>query len=136
MSAFDVVPPSVQAVVELFGSSLRDVSFPDVDAAALEAAVAELRARQEVVRQAEVALEAARQAREQSLDELVQKAEKALAYAKIYAANDAELMVELTTLSLPRRQPAVAAPTPKKRGRPRKVDVSAPLLEPAVVAAE
>ncbi len=135
MSAFDVVPPSVQIVVELFGSSLRDVSFPDVDAASLEAAATVLRAKHDLVRQAEAALEVARQAREQSLDELVAGADKALAYAKIYAAKNPELMAELTTVALRRRQPTVAGPTPKKRGRPRKVD-AAPLLETSSVAAE
>jgi hypothetical protein len=98
----------------------------------------------EVVARAQAALEAARQSLYESQEALLQKGQRALAYARIFAEEDAELSAKLDDISLPRplrKAPrsegtvALEAPVtqaddsaPRRRGRPPKARTSAPLF--------
>lgn len=131
----DAISPALRALLELFTEELAEVKFPDVDAGVLEEAAERVRQRAEAVAQAQAALEAARAGLYESQESLLQKGQRALAYARVFAEDDAELSAKLEAVSLPRPvrkapRPEGAAPTtdapaseenaPKRRGRPPK----------------
>jgi len=138
----------VQSLLELFREELDGVKFPDVDAEVLESAAHQLIAEAAKVAEAEAALDVARQQFHESHEALLQKAHRALAYARVYAEEDAELATKLEALALPRSQrrtkvelnknPDAAAR--KRRGPPPKAAPTPGLFqqpsEPVVVAAE
>jgi ATP-dependent Clp protease ATP-binding subunit ClpA len=151
----DPISPAMRALLEVFSTELSEVKFPDVDAEVLDEAAARVKAQAEAVAQAQAALEAARQALGESQEALLQKGQRALAYARVFAEEDAALSTKLEAISLPRAARKVAraeagAPevvaqndesAPKRRGRPPKARPSAPLFADgsspeAVVAAE
>ncbi|MGA9523766.1 MAG: hypothetical protein WBV82_20055 [Myxococcaceae bacterium] len=115
------VSPAIESLIELFRTELGEVRFPDVDGDSLSAAASEVRdASCEVVR-AEEALAAAMRELAQRQDQLLQKSQRALAYARIFAEENPELLARLDTVQLPRAgrdsaEPAVV----RRRGRPRK----------------
>jgi len=99
-------------VAQLFEQELGDVTFPGVDHQAFDdarrehaAAEAELAEAEELVQRAEQAL----RAQQTAVASLV---ERALAYLRVYAADDAELLAKLDELTPKRRGP--------KKGRRRK----------------
>ncbi len=130
----DPISPAVHALLELFTHELAQVKFPDVDGEVLLDAVERVRERAEEVARAQAALEAARQALQESQEVLQQKGPRALSYARVFAEDDAELSLKLETIQLakPARKvvrvegaPAVEAAAneenaPKRRGRPPK----------------
>ena len=131
----DPISPALQTLLELFHQELQKVKFPDVDGAVLGEAAARVRGRAEEVARAQAALEAARQSLYESQEALLQKGQRALAYARVFAEDDAELSAKLDAVSLPRpvrraarvdgAPVAEAAPvseenSPKRRGRPPK----------------
>ena len=133
----DPISPALRALLELFATDLVEVRFPDVDAEVLDDAAAVVREKAEAVAKAQAALEAARQALHESQDVLLQKGQRALAYAKVFSEENAELSTKLEGISLPRAtrkgprvEGAVAEPVaaaqgndenaPKRRGRPPK----------------
>ncbi|XXF78435.1 hypothetical protein P2318_01380 [Myxococcaceae bacterium GXIMD 01537] len=131
----DPIPPALQALLELFHQELAQVKFPDVDGAVLREAAARVRERAEEVARAQAALEAARQALQETQEALLQKGQRALAYARVFAEDDAELSTKLDAVSLPRlarkavrvegaavAESAMASDenAPKRRGRPPK----------------
>jgi hypothetical protein len=121
------IPASLHAVLALFEGPLQGVRFPDVDAASLTQLAADVAHGVAAVRDAEQALIAARRAHDERLEALTAKAQRALAYARVFAEGDAELSAQLADLARrngPRDRPLVeaAAPAaPRRRGRPRKV---------------
>lgn len=129
------VSPQVQALLALFESELKAVKFPDVDGAVLGQAAQRTRDAAEAVARAEAALELARGALAQSQETLLQKAHRAHAYARVYAEERPELALQLEAMALPRPRPRageqVAAPTPRRRGRPPKGESNASLFESA-----
>jgi ElaB/YqjD/DUF883 family membrane-anchored ribosome-binding protein len=139
----DPISPAMRALLEVFSAELSEVKFPDVDAEVLEEAAVRVREQAEAVARAQAALEAARQALVESQDALQQKGQRALAYARVFAEEDAALSMKLESISLPRGarktvrpEGAVAAEAPaqsdesapKRRGRPPKSRPSAPLF--------
>lgn len=133
----DPISPALRALLELFATELAEVRFPDVDGEVLEDAAAGVREKAEAVARAQAALEAARQALHESQDVLLQKGQRALAYARVFSEDNAELSAKLEGISLPRAtrkgarvegvvaEPVTAAPgseehAPKRRGRPPK----------------
>ncbi len=134
----DPVPADVRAVIELFGTQLAKVAFPDVDAASLRREVEELRAEAKQVARAKEALEAALAACEKRRDLLAKSAARAVAYARIYSEAHPErqpLAVALAGLTNPPIAPAPA----KRRGRPprRSADLfDATTLPPALAHAD
>lgn len=142
------IPTAVKELLALFEGPLASVTFPDVDGAALREQAASV---DEAVRDVEAAAAAWAEAKrtvDARLEVLLQKAQRALAYARIYAEDKPELDATLAALVVPRwgdprGQRAVGpanrgaaqsdvAPA-RKRGRPRKSDVPTP-APPAVAA--
>jgi len=132
MEVADPIPPSVQALMELFGTELSHVSFPGVDRAILEQVVTEVRTHTEAVAKAEAALEAARSALRDSEETLSSKAQKALAYARVYAEDHPDIRAKVDSVariagalvsSPPSRE--ASGDAPKRRGRPPKAKAQA-----------
>lgn len=130
--------PALQSLLDLFASELSELKFPDVDAEALEHAAQKVRDAALQVERAEAALDAARRSQLEVEEQLVGKAQRALAYAKVYAEEAPELLAKLEAIALPRARkvPSPDAPAPRRRGRPRKTDESAPLFGAGAPLAE
>lgn len=113
-----VIPPTVSALLELFESSLSDVRFADLDANVLNALAAEVAQAAESVASKQTALDEARAALQERQNLLLQQAQRALAYARVYAENDFDLRAKLEAIALPkpprapRRAGTEAAPPP------------------------
>jgi ElaB/YqjD/DUF883 family membrane-anchored ribosome-binding protein len=122
----------LDSLMDFFRAELASVQFPGVDAKVLDAAAARIDAATETVRKAEAELDAARATLAAAQDDAQQKAQRALAYARVYAQDNPTLLARLDALS----SPAVPAPpAPRRRGRPPKS--STPLFaEPEPQAAE
>jgi hypothetical protein len=118
--------------MDFFRAELASVQFPGVDAKVLDTASARIDAALETVRRAETELDAARATLAAAQDDAQQKAQRALAYARVYAQDNPSLLARLDALS----SPAIAtAPAPRRRGRPPKS--STPLFaEPEPTPAE
>jgi hypothetical protein len=122
------IPAPVDQLLALFSSRLADVRFPDVDGASLARLAEHTHEAKMALATAEAMVETARSALREQQDELLRTAQRALAYARVYAAADEALARELDAIALPRATrraapvdtvDAVGAP-PKRRGRPRK----------------
>ncbi len=139
----DPISPAMRALLEVFSTELSEVKFPDVDAEVLEEAAGRVREMAEAVARAQAALEAARQALGESQEALLQKGQRALAYARVFAEEDAALSTRLEAIGLPKsarkggRPDGVVAgespaqndeSAPRRRGRPPKSRPSAPLF--------
>ena len=104
------ISAGVQAVIELFAGDLAQLKFPDVDQGVLGDAAARVSTQAETVAAAEAALATAREALSDAQETLLGKCQRALAYARVYAEEDRDLLRKLETINLPRSR-AKAAPT-------------------------
>jgi len=146
MDVADPIPPSVQALMDLFANELSHVSFPGVDRAILEQVVTEVRTHTEAVVKAEAALEAARTALRDSEEALSSKTQKALAYARVYADDHPDIRSKVDSVariagvasSPPGPSREASGDTPKRRGRPPKTKAASaePAAEPAAEATD
>jgi len=100
-------------VLAVFEEDLRGVRFGDLDAERLEEATARVRATQAEVDEARDLLDAALRVHEEEVARLGALADKALAYARIYAESDPALRDRLDAV-------AGADKPPKKRKRGKK----------------
>lgn len=100
----------VQAVLELFKGPLSDVRFADVDAAGLANLAAEVEGAASAVAQQEAQLSELRQTLAERQDALLLLAQRAIAYARVYAEHDDVLTEQLASITLPR------AAKPRKAG--------------------
>ncbi|MCK8501425.1 hypothetical protein [Myxococcus fulvus] len=133
----DPISPALRALLKLFTTELAEVRFPDMSGDVLDDAAAQVRAKAEAVAQAQAALEVARQGLQESQDALLQKGQRALAYARVFSEENPELATKLDAIHLPRpvrkgpksegatSEPVAAANgneenAPKRRGRPPK----------------
>lgn len=121
----DPISVSLRDVLAVFDDALADVKFPDVDNDALQAQAKEVEERHAEVRRLEAALEEAKKRLDDAQDGLLNKAQRAVAYARVYADGDVLLSSRLESIALPRAKaksspPAQASSAPKKRGRPAK----------------
>ncbi|UQA57749.1 hypothetical protein [Polyangium aurulentum] len=133
MDVADPIPPSVQALMDLFEKDLAEVSFPGVDMATLKQVITDVRKHTKAVTEAEAALEKARTALRESEEQLSTKTQRALAYARVFAEDRPELLAKVTSVARvagvsTTSTPAKSAPksdasgdAPKRRGRPKKV---------------
>jgi hypothetical protein len=90
----------------LFEKDLSGVEFPEVSVSALAQAVAEVQAAAQQCERLRAELAAAESALEASRSALVRLGERGLAYAKVYAAEDAALSaaVEAIQFGVPRAE--------------------------------
>jgi hypothetical protein len=145
-SLMNAISTPVQAVLDLFATDLADLRFADVDANVLARLASETHAASEAVAVAQAALDTARSALQERQDALLAQAQRAHAYARVYAEGDDALVARLDAIALPRLarrnasggsgasakaggdDPLVlsAEPSPaqRRRGRPRKADAS------------
>jgi hypothetical protein len=125
--------PAIQSVLDLFKGPLASVRFADIDAAGLASLAAEVESAASEVNEHEAKLTELRQGLAERQDALLVLAQRALAYARVYAENNDELLAELNLISLPRagkpRKPSVA----KANGADEAVAPS-PTVEAAAVA--
>jgi hypothetical protein len=112
----------VQAVLELFQGPLADVRFADVDAAGLANLAAAVDSAATEVAQQEAQLAELRQTLAERQDALLLLAQRAVAYARVYAEHDEALTEQLARITLPR------AAKPRKAGAPKAPgEASAPV---------
>ncbi len=143
----DALPQGFPDLLDLFAHSLAEVRFGDLDAATLTSVAAEVTAAAEEVAAAEAALETARAALAARQETLLVQANRALAYARVFAEADEPLLARVNAIVLPRSprkprldtvfsaaaatgtDPELAARRP--RGRPRKIapDSSAEIFD-------
>jgi hypothetical protein len=118
----------VAQLIALFHAQLATVRFPGADAAVLEQAAERVRAAAEELAQAEALVAGARAALTHAEEELLHKAQRARAYARIYAEESPALAAALDGIVLPSVAagrtsspglPATTAPAPRRRGRPK-----------------
>ncbi|MBX3197137.1 MAG: hypothetical protein KF894_03185 [Labilithrix sp.] len=141
--------PAVQSLLDLFASELADVRFGDLDATTLARLASEADAAEDAVATAQTLVDEARARLLDRQEALLQHAQRALAYARVYAESNAALSARLEAIALPRpaRRPrpsdaeafALSAEheAPRRpRGRPRKTPLAAPLLEATAANAE
>jgi hypothetical protein len=116
----DPVRAEHRAVIELFGTQLAKVAFPDVDAALLRRQADEVRSEAIAVARARDALEAAHQKLADRSATLGDTVARGLAYARIYADAHPDrhaLATAIAELAAPAPTTPAAAPA-KRRGRP------------------
>jgi hypothetical protein len=122
----------------LFHGELAQVQFPGLDAKVLDTAAARIEEARAEVRRCEGELEAARALLAGAQEEALGKGQRALAYARVYAQDDSELLARLDGIALTTGTAPVAsaAPAPRKRGRPPKSATVTPLFGEDAPAAE
>lgn len=111
---------------QLFQTELRAVSFPGIDAEVLEGAASRVHDAQSEVERCEAALAAARQLLVEAEEDELGRAQRALAYARVYAEDQPALHQRLAAIVLPSatrdplRADDTATAAPRRRGRPPK----------------
>jgi hypothetical protein len=139
------IPAPIDQLLALFSTRLADVRFPDVDRASLARLAEQTHEARMALATAEAMVETAHAALREHQEELLRTAQRALAYARVYASADEALARELDAIALPRATRRTRAESgegearttpadqgtaaPKRRGRPRKSDVAALSLD-------
>ncbi len=112
----DPIAQPVRTLVELFGAHLADVQFPGVDHQVLASLTTRVDDSATQLQQAKAQVQAAEEALGAARAQLYIKAEQALAYARIYAANDPSLLARLNDVSLAKLgKPTAKADGPKTK---------------------
>jgi ElaB/YqjD/DUF883 family membrane-anchored ribosome-binding protein len=132
-SIMNAISAPIQSLLDLFAQDLADVRFADVDAKVLNQVASDVESAAAAVASAQAVLDAARASLQDRQDVLLQLAQRALAYARVYAESDPSLSASLEAIALPRvarrtRMDGSEAlvlspepqPAPRKRGRARK----------------
>lgn len=113
----DPVPARLLGLLELFSAELEGVSFPDLDAALLEEVAGAVRTQSAEVATAREALERAKATLAETHATLERHADRAIAYARIFADGNEGLLARLDDLS--------AVPAKKgDKGRGRSKDAT------------
>jgi hypothetical protein len=119
---------SMLAVVELFRGPLKGVVFPGVDATVLQTAVENIERSTAAIATAQAELEAAQNALVEQQNALFVKVHQAMAYARVFAETNPELMSELERISLPKRNTSTPRSSAEKAPEERP---DGELAEPA-----
>jgi hypothetical protein len=131
----DPLPVFVREVIALYADAFAEVRFPDLDRGTLSNAADVLRESQVAVEALEAELEATREALRAQTQQLQAQAERALAYARVFADGDAELSTRITRIAaiVPSAVSVRGESTQtRKRGRPRKAEGETGLFAAAV----
>jgi hypothetical protein len=136
-SPMEAISPAIQSLLDLFGTALEDVRFGDVDAGTLARVATDVQSAAAVVASAQTALDQARDVLHERQEALLAQAQRAVAYARVYAESDAALTARLDAIALPKSSrrarttgDALVLSTEsdaarRPRGRPRKAASSA-----------
>lgn len=111
----DPVAEPLVALLDVFGAHAPALRFPEVDHAILEGLAEAVREAAAEVTRCEQALAGARQALDERHEALRTRAERAIAYAKIYAEDDTTLRERLDAIEL---SPSRAAP--RRKAKPKR----------------
>jgi hypothetical protein len=116
----DVIPMSTRRLIDLF-SEVSALSFPGVNAGTLAERAEEARRAATRVQEVLETLEKARSELDAAQKDLAEHAERALAYARIYAAEEPVLLEELDTMKLRSEKKTKPRPrrTPKEKKEPQ-----------------
>ena len=98
----DPIPSAVQEVVDLFVHELASLKFGDLEPSGLAQTCEEVKGLAADVAHTELELENARTRLADKRDALLQQAQRALAYARVYAESRPELASRLERITLPR----------------------------------
>ncbi len=118
MSSSTVLPAGAAELLQLFETDLQGIAFPDVDASRLQQEVERCRTQAVAVDELAANLAAAREELASYQAGLKALGKKAIAYAKVYAADNPELRSKLEAMGGDKRR----GPRSTKRdeqGRPR-----------------
>jgi hypothetical protein len=142
----DPVSSAVQEVVDLFTKELSHLRFGDLEAGVLAGSADDVKAVAADVAGAEAVLESSRARLAEKQDALLLKAQRALAYARVYAEGQPELAARIEQIALPRgarrsmraesgaieiddtQGAGAAAAVARRRGRPRRTEPESTLL--------
>ncbi|AKV02875.1 hypothetical protein AKJ09_09538 [Labilithrix luteola] len=111
-------------LLEIFEGPLRDIRFPDASGEILASSIAEVQATHAALLTAEAALEAAKARLIEVQQVLTARSERALAYARIYAADQPELEAMLEPIQIR----GAAKRGPGRPARASSVEESSPSL--------
>jgi hypothetical protein len=114
--ARDPVSEPLAALIDAFGANSTALCFPEVDHPTLEGLAAELRQAAAEVERCERALAQARQLLDERREALRARAERGLAYARIYAEDDDALRERLEAIDLG----ATTLPAAKAKRAPQR----------------
>jgi hypothetical protein len=126
-------PPLAVRVLEFFRDHLAEIEFPDVSTSILESQIAELDERRVAVETARAQLRQVESTLDTTRTALAHLAERALAYARIYADGDPGLVQALAALESvkpPRTKPK--ARTSRKNGKATSPPAQTTLPSPEV----
>ena len=126
----DPVTQPVRDALPLFEGALKDVRFPDVDAASLATSAQEVEQRFAELRRLEASIDEAKRAVADAFEGLLQKTQRGLAYARVFAEGDDALRARLDAIHLPRPK---APKSPKPAKAPDTVMTATPDGAPAGV---
>lgn len=114
------IPASAQLVLDFFDNELRDIRFPDVDRRVLQEAAERVMILAEQRTKAEAALQLAQDALTEGQEQLLQRCQRALAYARIFAEEDVDLLRRLEAISISRsgKSKVAESTAPPSEGRP------------------
>lgn len=142
--AKDPVPAPIHELITFFAAELADTRFPDVDAEALAELAGVVRARAHDVARARQVLEEVLTGLEESRSALEVKAQRALAYARVFAQGQESLSRRLEELELAARprgrraaptEPVAAAEERPVKRRKRRNGADAPPAPPLLTSA-
>lgn len=113
----DAIPEAVEEFLAIYKEKLSDVAFPDVSLEIFNGLIDKVHNGVKSLEAAEKQVVVAQESLNAANDELQQKCQKALAYAKIFADDQEELSERLASISFskPVRTPRKAAPVDKVR---------------------
>lgn len=111
----DTLPPALRELISIFSKELAEVNFPGVDAKVLTDLANDVAAETQRVEELRAQLDTAHATLIEVKQRLQKSAEQGLAYAKVYAATDADLATRLAEVNL-------GGETPRRR----KLEVAAP----------
>jgi len=120
--ALPVLSLLAREVLDLYASALPEVRFPDLDLASLHTLADQLRDAQEEVDRLDAEARDARERVASCSAQLDARAERALAYARIYAEGKPELQELVSAVRAHSRQLETDSGAAKRRGRPRKAE--------------
>ena len=116
----DPTPMFARQVIELYADALSEVRFPDLDLDTLRSARDELQSAQLQLDAIESEMQRSRSAVEAQAVALDALADRALAYARVYAGQDGALATRIADMGRKRAAPASSGAAPKRRGRAPK----------------
>ena len=113
----DLIPSGVHTVISLFEGPLKSVNFPNIDRERLQERIQEVESSAQELNDLLARVDGLQQTIAEAKDRLVKDAERAVAYARVYAAEDEALLETLSSVEF-------GSSADKKR-RPRKAAAGA-----------